>query len=283
MSLFKSIDNLKDEDPKIITGSFKFSTLEYTYNTFLKKLQEKSLTDYQIQQNILLHFNNYCNYDNFQNPELRKIFQEIWTNEKFVQMFAICANKIKKDLKTYYNKSICKIAYDYYAEKDDNDIVTSALFDIVKTVNIGLVLPLSNYMQENHAIFLVMCNYSSFKKRECIERINNFLVKGGYDFSVRDIIDIYIRLSHNDHFTPYFNYSMTQIMSDLNQYESIIYHRTTYALLIIINSMPMTELVKLLAGYRDYLIYNNSSIPRIDITKLEAVEYDRIVTALNML
>lgn len=281
MSLFKSIDKLKDNDDlKVISSGFKISTVEYTYTTFLKRLKEGSFTDNQIQQNILMHFNNYCNYDNFQNPELRSIFQEIWSNEKFVEIFSYCAPTIKKDLRIYYNKSICKIAYDYYSEKDDNDIVTGYLFQIVKIINLDIVLPLTQYMQDNHAIFLVMCNFSSFDKKECIDRINKFIVYGGYDFSVRDIIDIYLRLSRGDHFTSYFKYTMTQIIENLDTMQSTLYHRSTYAMLIIINSMPMNELIKLLSGYKSFLEY--SKLPtRININELQPNEYDRIVTALN--
>jgi len=283
MSLFKSLDNIPMEEPKIVGGGFKFSTVEYTYETFLNKLKDGSFTDYQIQQNILLHYDNYCNYENFQNPDLRKTFQEIWSNEKFVEMFYYCAQKIKKDLKTYYNRSICKIAYDYYSEKDDNDVVTNYLFQIVRTINIELVLPLTQYMQDKHAVFLVMCNYSSFDNKECVERINKFIIFGGYDFSVRDIIDIYLRLTRGEHFTPYFNYTITQIFKNLDTLQSAMYHRSTYAMLIIINSMPMNELVKLLTRYKGFLEYNQGIQTRININELQSVEYDRIVTALNMI
>lgn len=273
-----------DEEPIVVTGgNYKFCTVEYNYETFLQKLKEGMVSDFNIQQNILMHFEDYCNYDNFQNGSSRKTFQELWSNEKFVNMFLVCVPKIKKDLKKYYNRFLCKIAYDYYSEKDDNSAITSSLFQIVKEVNLDLVLPLSSIMQENHAIFLTMCKYSSFIQKECIERINNFLIKGGYDFSVRELIDIYIRLSRNDHFTTYFKFTMTYIIDNMDQHEAIMYYRTTNAMLIIINSMPMVELVKLLSGYYEFLQFNSGLKPRLDLYKLEFTEYDRILNGLKMI
>lgn len=275
--------NFNNDIPVVTGGNFKFSTIEYNYEKFLEKIKEESISDFKIQQDILMHFEDYCNYDNFQNGNYRKTFQELWSNEKFVNAFLSCVPKIKKDLKKYYNKFLCKIAYDYYSEKDENSSITSNLFQIVKEVNLDYVLPLSSIMQENHATFLTMCKFSSFDQKECIERINNFLIKSGYDFSVRELIDIYIRLSRNDHFTTYFKFTMTHIMENLEQHEAIMYYRTTNAMLIIINSMPMTELVKLLSGYCEFLQFNQNLKPRLDIYKLEFTEYDRILNGLKMI
>lgn len=281
MGLFESLYNKTEDENKVIASPFKFTAIEYSYDTFLKKIKDGEMSDFQIQQHILMHYDNYCNYDNFQNSTLRKTFQKIWSNEKFVQMFYCCTDQIKKDLKTYYNRFLCKIAYDYCSEKGENDAVTNYLFQIVRIVNIEEVLPLTQYMKDKDAIFLVICNKSSFENKECIERINKFLIYAGYDFSVRELIDIYLRLSRGEHFSPYFNYTMTLIMDELDQLQSAIYNRSSYAMLIIINSMPMEELIKLLIRYKEFFQYNPKAVSRFDIYQINSVEYDRISKALK--
>ena len=83
MGFFKSLDEITEiEDAPI---GVKFSTVEYTFDSFLEKIEDGSLSDNKIRSNIEYSYNIYLDYDNFKNPNTRKIFQKLWTNERFLK------------------------------------------------------------------------------------------------------------------------------------------------------------------------------------------------------
>ena len=106
MSLFPSLDNIPEEpEMEDLHGSLNltFSTVEYIFETFLKGL-DGVLTNEQIEYEIRNYYDKYCDYDNFQSESTRKIFQEIWKNERFLILFKKCIPQIH--LTKYHNRVI---------------------------------------------------------------------------------------------------------------------------------------------------------------------------------
>jgi len=290
-SLFPSLENINEKETSISPPSgglnVAFSTDEYNLSTFLKKIQEGSISAPGIEYEIGNHISKYCDYDGFKNPETRKIYQQLWTNETFVGMFFKIVSEyknIRDYVKRFYNISICKISYDYYVEIGRtlvNDPVTKTLIDIVKIININSILPLTTMMEEIDAIFIVMSRYSSFNIEECIRRVNEFIMRLGYDFSPKQIIDIYSHLYES--FGIVFNVTATQIynLDTLNSTELSNYYNINSAILIIVNSMTTQDIFKVLNGYANYVAVFNKQT-RFDIKKISS-EYNRIIPVLNQL
>lgn len=283
-SIFPSLDNLPMENPEEeIKGSLNltFSTVEYLFETFLKGL-DGALTDEQIEYEIRNYYDKYCDYDNFQNESTRKIFQEIWKNERFLMLFKQSLPYIGKRLNKYHNKVICKIAYDYYTTYDShtrNESVTLLLLQIVEDLNAKYILPLTTIMNKQSALFIVMSRYSSFELEECVKRVNEFILRLGYDFTVDQIIYIYSKL-YSDGFGQPFNYTMTQSYNyeegGLSNQEYTIYNRMNRALLVILNSMTMNDIEKVLNGYGNYLLMNPNKQPRFKVKELATTDFDRL-------
>ena len=291
--LFPSLESIErdtEENPPISGGlNVTFSTEEYLLTTFLKRLQEGSISDPGLEYEIGNHVSKYCDYDGFKNPDTRKIFQTLWTNERFVDMFfKILYNykHIRDYVKRFYNVSICKIAYDYNVQigkniKDRIDPILRLFIDIVKIINIDSILPLTTIMQEIHAVFIVMSRYSSFNIEECIKRVNEFIMRLGYDFSAKNIVDIYSYL-YKESFSIVFNVTMTQVydMNTLNNLEQSNYYHMNSAILMIVNSMTTSDIFKVLNGYANYVaIFDKST--RFDIRKI--TDYERIKPVISQL
>lgn len=290
MSLFPSLDNLPDDkrSEEVITGSLNltFSTVEYMYETFLDGLDGK-LTNDQIEYEIVNYYDKYCDYDNFQSESTRKIFQDIWSNERFLIIFKKCIPRIRRGLNKYHNKVICKIAYDYYASYSDdtrNASVTMLLFQIVREINNNLILPLTTIMDDKSALFIVMSRFSSFDLEDCVTRVNEFIIKLGYDFSVDQIIYIYSKL-YSDGFGQPFNYIMTHVYdyesSSLSNQEYTVYTRINTAVLVILNSMTEDDIEKVLKGYGNYLLMYPNKATRFKIKSKATTDYDRLRKVLK--
>ena len=289
MSLFPSLDNLPMEKPEEeIKGSLNltFSTVEYLFETFLKGL-DGALTNEQIEYEIRNYYDKYCDYDNFQNESTRKIFQEIWKNERFLILFKHSLPYIGKRLNKYHNKVICKIAYDYYTTYDSqsrNEAVSLLLFQIVEELNAQYILPLTTIMDKQSALFIVMSRFSSFELEECVRRVNEFIIRLGYDFSVEQIIYIYNKL-YRDGFGQPFNYTMTHTYKyeegSLSNQEYTIYNRMNRALLVILNIMTTNDIEKVLNGYYNYISMFPNKQPRFKIKELATTDYDRLRKVLE--
>ena len=289
MSIFPSLDNLPEEKPmEEIKGSLNltFSTVEYLFETFLKGL-DGVLTNEQIEYEIRNYYDKYCDYDYFQNESTRKVFQEIWKNERFLILFKHSLPYIGHKLNKYHNRVICKIAYDYYTTYNNrtrNEAVTVLLFQIVDEINARTILPLTTIMDKQSARFIVMARYCSFELEECVRTVNEFIIRLGYDFSVDQIIYIYSKL-YEDGFGQPFNYTMTHTYKyesgDLSNQEYTIYNRINRALLVILNSMTSEDIEKVLYGYANYLLMNTNKEVRFKIKKEATIDYDRLRQILN--
>lgn len=284
--IFPSLDNIPDE-PNVedLHGplNLKFSTVEYMYENFLKGL-DGILTNDQIEYEIRNYYDKYCDYDNFQSESTRKIFQEIWKNERFLILFKKCIPTIH--LTKYHNKVICKIAYDYYTSYTNetrNAAVTVLLFQIVEEINRNSIIPLTTIMDKQSALFIVMSRYSSFNLEDCVRRVNELIIRLGYDFSVSQIIYIYKKL-YADGFSQPFNYTMTHVYSfesgDLSNQEYTIYNRINTALLVILNSMTSADIEKVLNNYATYMEMNDKKT-RFSIRKMATTDYDRLRKVLQ--
>lgn len=288
MSIFPSLDNLpEDNQEEKITGSLNltFSTVEYRFETFLQGL-DGVLTNEQIMHEIRYYYDRYCDYDNFQLESTRKIFQEIWKNERFLILFKNVLPEIAPKLNKYHNKVICKIAYDYYTSYSSdtrNEAVTILLFDIVRELNIREILPLTTIMDKQSALFIVMSRHSSFNIEECVRRVNEFIIRLGFDFTVDDIIYIYSKI-YSEGFSQPFNYIMTHVYDynngDLSNFEYTIYNRINTALLTIINSMTTKDIEKVISGYISYINLHPEKKTRFKIKKEANADYDRLKKVL---
>ena len=284
MSLFPSLDSIEDNEEPKIEGNLNitFSTVEYTYETFLNKLLDGSMSDYQVQQDICNHYDRYCNYDNFQNPSLRESFMKIWTNKIFLNNFNTVLLKYK-DIKTsigLYNRFICKISYDYYsktvAQTGSEDAICKLLFNIVNTLNEDKIIPLTNYMFNSNALFVVMAANSSFEYSECVVRVNYFIRKVLQELDTVQIIDIYSKVFNGGRFLTIFNAIMSDVPADLASMtppESATYLKITKAAFTILNSIPSNEIEKVIRGYKNSLSVSNKP-QRVDIEKF-IEEYPR--------
>lgn len=289
MSLFPSLDNIEDEDEPKIEGhlNITFSTIEYTYDTFVNKLLSGDMSDYQIQQDIYNHYDRYCNYDNFQNPQFRDAFKKIWTNKRFLNNFitVLIKNKKMKPAIGLYNRFICKIAYDYYTDimrkTGAEDEISGLLFEMVRILNEDKIIPLTNYMYDSHALLIVLAANSSFEYAECVNRVNYFIIKALQDIDIVQIIDIYSKVFNGGRFTIIFNATMSDLAKpDMTPPEGAMYAKITKAIFIILNSIPSKEIEKVIRGYKNNLAINNKP-QRTDITTY-IEEYPRAKEVFDM-
>lgn len=295
MGIFPSLDNIPKEEIKeaAIPIGAAFSTESYFVDSFLEKIKSGELNETQICQDILLNYGKYCNYDNFNDPGTRNSFQQLWTNESFLRAFYKALSTIKK-LDLYYNKSICKITYDYYINRktDELDTISTLQINIVKFLNRKKILALNAFMHEMSAIFMVLAYLSSFNPTECVQRVTNLIVKMDYDFSIDNLISIYTILYKNS-FKILFVSTMTKIFTEeelsKNENRKLVNDRINKTLLIILESMESTEIDKVLIGYSIYIhMYNqptrfslkNDTIkenyPRV-YSRIEYLEFNKYI------
>ena len=125
MGFFKSLENLKDTEPKF--SAVRFSTIEYNYDTILENIKNGTFSNAKIEEMIVANSDVYLNYDNFTNKATRKVFQLLWTEPRFLRNFLSVLTKhpeherVLKHVKQCYKITINRIAYDYYASSKDKD------------------------------------------------------------------------------------------------------------------------------------------------------------------
>jgi hypothetical protein len=157
------------------------------------------------------------------------------------------------------------------------------LFQIVEEINIREILPLTTIMDKQSALFIVMSRYSSFDLEDCVKRVNEFIIRLGYDFTTEQIIYIYSKL-YSDGFGQPFNYIMTQYYSyengELSNFEYTIYNRINTALLIILNSMPTNEIEKVLNGYSNYITLHPEKHVRFKLKEKVTTDHNRLKKVL---
>ncbi len=283
---FDSLKNIPKQQVEFATAP-KFSTLQYRYETFVEKIENGTMNNDQLKMDIINNYKDYCNYDNFHDPSHRKAFQTLWTNKRFLNAFLNALNVIQNDIigNSYYRTSICKIAFDYYykiGKNNPEDEVSKLLLKVANTLNKREILVLSAFMHEVSASFIMMASYSSFKQSTNIKRVNNFILKLGYDFSVKQIIDIYAQL-YRDNFGALFNTTMTTKIdyNNLTQAQVSIYNKQNTALITILENMPSYEIKNVITGYKEFCSYNKVSNTRFDLYDLSEKDFPRTVKVLR--
>ena len=288
MSIFQSLDKLDLEEIEIptLSGSLNtsFSTIEYGYKTFLDKIIDGSLSDIQIDMDILINYYQYCDSDNFENADTQFVFRSLWTNQRYLESFLRVLPNLKLSL--FEKSTIAKIAYDYYssipvAERlNSSNIVKMLLLEISKQVFSEKIIPLTTMMKEESALFIVLSRYSSFNIQKCVDRVNNMIIKLGYDFSVKQIIYIYSKL-FIDCFSKLFIYTMVYIVdeSTLTPIQIDLNNRISIAILVILNSMPTIEMNKVLNEYSSYCGLYAKPV-RFSLKTIDG-DYDRLKPLLD--
>ena len=152
MSIFKSLDSIETNIESTPVGA-KFSTIEYSFDSFLKKIEDGTFSDLKIRNTILSNYSEYLNYDNFKNPDTRIIFQSLWTNERFLRNFlSVFSSNDCPEISGFYLTGLNKIAYDYYAigsnavENSKESIIRDLLIEMVAKANIRIIIQISTVM-----------------------------------------------------------------------------------------------------------------------------------------
>lgn len=261
MGFFKSLDSIEDIESAPI--GVNFSVIEYKPDSFLSKILDGSLSNNKIEEDIRLGYKKYFDYDSFNDPNLRPVFQALWTNVQFLKCVLRVLNndeKLLSKVRLHYIKTINKIAYDYYADNledyKDSEVLNTLLL-IANKVNINFVLPLTSIIDKSAAEFIVMARFSSFDNKDCINRLNDFIIGLGYDFAIKDIIYIY-SIFYSDNFADLFITTMLDIReSFMNPSEHKMYDNISLSILYILGSMESAEIYKVLRRYSEYLMLMN--------------------------
>lgn len=275
MSYFKSLDSIENMESTPI--GVNFSTIEYTYDSFLKSLD--TMGDFKIRE--IIQYGDYLDYDNFNNPKTRSVFKQLWTNKRFLENLLGLLERNKVFLnkaRNLYMISINKIIYDYYIasmnEQKDSDIM-NLLLKIADVMDYNYILRLSTITDTTSAKFLALSRFSSFDKRKCINRLNEFIMNIGYEFSIKNIIYIY-QVFYDSNFSELFNATMLEVdnYNPENENSRKMYDNISYAIINILNSMAGEEMRITLKSYASYLMLinlNDNSSIRFSLKNLDPV------------
>ena len=275
MGYFKSIDNLKDDQPEELLPT-RFSTIEYTHDSFLEKINEFS--DEKIRYEIKI--GDYFNYDHFSDPNTRIIFQKLWTNKIFLKnvLYLISEDEPfrNKIIRTYIT-TVNKLAFDYLllpVEEKDMEI-QNLLKEIAKHTDYNYILKLCDIMPLEVATMISMSRFSDFNSRESINRFNNTIYKSGMDFSEQDVIHIYA-VFFSERYSDLFNITMTTVEEVFeNRIYKKVYDMMSLALLDILESMTSEDIYKVLHSYSNYIELTNTCNCRLSLRSLSD-DYTRI-------
>lgn len=258
-SFFKSLENLddnKDKSKDKVVG-IRYCTFDYSAESFLDKLLNTILSDVKIQD--IIRYGNYLDYDNLNNTKTRTVFQQLWTNERFLRNLLYLLRNDEKFLykaRTIHIYSINHIIYDYYSDNiNAKNSIVDLLLEIAEIVDFNYILPLTTIMDKSAARMISIANFSSPVKGVCHTRFNNFITKLGYDFSVNNIIYIYSKF-----YSKRFSDLFISIMTDEQDYDTLppiekkIYDNITLATLHILDSMSDNNIRATIKAYGSYLM-----------------------------
>lgn len=291
MNYFESLDSIEKSIESAPIG-LKISTIEYSFDSFLQKINDGSLSNNAIQNNIFYGIGQYLNYDNFRNSNTHKQFVGIWTNKRFLTNFleVVSGNKaVLENIRSTYITTINKIAYDYYYEQFINtdkwdSEVSQLLINICTTVNYNFILPMTTIVPMNVAIFISISRYSSFDKTEGIKRFNDMIIGCGVQLSIKDIIYIYSQFFSSG-FSSLFNITMTTDDPDIELKDPCIrqnYDNMSFAIIHILNSIPSSEITTVLKKYSLYISFLDKKVSRFSFRNLSS-DFERINIVVNHL
>lgn len=285
MSYFKSLESVPEMDSNPIGVSF--STLEYTHSTFLEKLENGTFSRRKVQSIILNNVDVYLNYDGFRDPNSRSIFQRIWLNFNFLD--ALCTllymegNTFYREIESRYIRDINVILYDcisLYTSKalTVSDRVIEKMKEIIRIINHNYHLRLIAYMPEQAAEHITSSFFSSFDKKVCVIRVVRSILH--HRLNPDQIIQVLFVFYSNNFTEIFLNMMIARNEIEDCQVENEYKSNLIYAVMQILESMPTSEIIKVLEQYSSYLSLTNTSYYYFSLQKLP-VSYPKLSTAIK--
>lgn len=285
MSLFKSLDDLHDEESILLDTNASFSVMHYSINSLIENIKNGTFSDIKIKTLIKYNINDLLDYSNFEKVDTREDIQNIWTCRKFLDLFIAVfqtdeefANKVLSS----YKREINKLTFDYlFLNNNKEQEIASCYITIAKMINIKDVIPLTTIMPRDFAWQLCVCRYSSFSAEKCVHNLNFAIVSSGIDFSLKDIIYIFSRFYSED-FSGLFCSSMIDCYEASTDLGKKLYDRITIALITILNSMTSVDIELVLKRYSNLLLFTQIKDVRYNIRGLSG-DYSRINSVVELL
>src|SRR5574344_19849 len=287
MGYFASLDSIPKDIESASIG-VKFNTVEFNFDSFLKKIEDGSIYDTKIQAIILYSLTTYLDYDNFTSPNTREIFQKLWTNDKFLTnlLKVLRDPKNKEDLKSikgFHITGVNKIVYDYFclhSTELETNRTLELLLQVVTEIDKDYISVLSTEIGEQAALYLTMAAKCSFKADVCVTELNRYITKLGYQFTIQNIIFIYSKF-YSKGFSTLFNYTMTTIYPDQSREEEDMTTNINLALLYIMENMPSDEITTVLKQYSTYITLMQKAKVRFSLQHL--TNFPRISSIVEIL
>lgn len=273
MGYFESLDSDLELEPTPIGVSF--STLEYTHDSFLSKLNTGDFSSTKIKSIIESNLSLYFGYDGFSNIKTRTNMQGIWTNIEFLKNVLQLLNenpKFRQSVISGYRRDINIIVNDYLSASNDgmeeylkDSKVRDTLLSIASNVNAEYIVPLSSKIPVAVAQHLALANFCTFDSsqsvRNIIGTIWNYSITELHEaaFTIEQIVYIYY-VFFKDNFSEAFIHSMlfrypgfgkASEMTNVEKTDNNI----SSALINILNSMSSKEIKEVLAKYVNYLSF----------------------------
>lgn len=297
---FPSLDSIGQSIESAPIG-VSFSCLEYTNDSFLKNIKDNTFSIAKIKSIIATSPDIYFNYDNFRSPMTRPVFQELWTNKRFLEAVRSLLNEDHMALYlavNTYRRDINTIAYDYYydnaggletvffeTEQGDSSVLW-LLMKIVNIINANDIIRLSARIPRSVAEKVTMAYYGTFDRMSAIYRLNTQLINytlGDPDLMTPDLIVYIYYIFFSSGFSELFCAVMIDKKPkyDFNpEYRKLFYDKAILAILSILNSMPSVEIRKVLTQYSSYLALTCKSKVRTSLQKLPE-EFARIAVVVK--
>lgn len=268
----------KNDNQEIINKPL-FHTIEYKMNDIVEKIENiDKFDEKEIKEIIIRQHQMILNYDNFlSSKESRSLALKLFTNKRFL----ICFLDVIRLLSINEHEKICinKLAYDYYCLPDKNEEISNLLFQLTTEVNGKEVVILSGILGLSDAKILSMLRNSSFEEAKVVPRVNNFIVQIPYELTMKNLADIYCNLFPR--VTTLFVQTMLQVKNlEYSIFESKRFDEISIIMLEIVNSMPSSEIKKVLESYA-YSLNKLTGNATVRFSIKNAARYDRILRVLK--
>lgn len=281
MGYFESLDSNLELEPTPIGVSF--STLEYTHDSFLSKLNTGDFSPTKIKSIIETNMSLYFGYDGFSNIKTRVNMQGIWTNIEFLKNVLALLNedpKFRQDVISGYRRDINIITNDYLRVTKDgmeehlkDSEVRKILLSIASNVNAEYIVPLSSKISVAVAQHLALANFCTFDISQSVRNIIgvmwNYSIVEIHEaaFTIEQVIYIYY-VFFKDNFSEAFIHSMLFKYPSLGESSEKDHVKATdnnisSALINILNSMSSKDVKEVLAKYANYLSFCDDKVKDI--------------------
>ena len=285
MSLFKSLDNLHDEEEPVLNTNASFSVLHYSLNSLIENIKNGTFSDIKIKTLIKYNINDLLDYSNVEKADTREDIQNLWTCKKFLELFISVfqtdeafSNKVMLN----YKRELNRLCFDYlFLNQDKEQEITNCYITIAKMINIQDIIPLTTMMPKDFAWQICVCRYSSFNAAKCVHNLDYAIISSGIDFSLKDIIYIYSRF-YSDDYSNLFSFAMIDCYTPETDIGKKLYDRITITLLTILNSMTSLDIEIVLRRYTNLLLFSDIKTYRCNVRGLSE-DYSRINSVVKLL